>query len=82
MLEVRALDTEHVYIRVAWLNRPEDLKTGRKSYHGKFELIPTNEMDIIDAMSVNGPCNVVHWDETDDDAPPMPEVSGCLPHCR
>jgi hypothetical protein len=26
--QVRALDTEHVYIRVNWLNRPEDLKNG------------------------------------------------------
>ncbi|KAI7520471.1 hypothetical protein KC331_g20198, partial [Hortaea werneckii] len=41
VLEVRALDSEHVYVRVAWLNRPEDLDTGRKSYHGKNELIPT-----------------------------------------
>ena len=35
VLEVRALDSEHVYIRVAWLNRPEDLQGGRKAYHGK-----------------------------------------------
>lgn len=74
MLEVRALDTEHVYIRVAWLNRPEDLKAGRKSYHGRYELIPTNQMDIIDAMTVNGPCDVVHWDEQDDESPALAEV--------
>lgn len=79
VLEVRALDTEHVYIRVAWLNRPEDLTTGRKSYHGKYELVPTNQMDIIDAMSVNGPCDVVQWDEQDDESPALPEVSNTLP---
>lgn len=64
-----------MYIRVAWLNRPEDLKTGRKAYHGKYELIPTNQMDIIDAMAVNGPCDVVQWDESDDESPALPEVS-------
>lgn len=68
VLEVRALDTEHVYIRVAWLNRPEDLRTGRKAYHGKNELIPSNEMDIIDAMAVNGSLEVVHWEEGADDS--------------
>ena len=67
VLEVRALDTEHVYIRVAWLNRPEDLGTGRKPYHGKNELIPTNEMDVIDAMAVNGSLEIFHWDEKDED---------------
>lgn len=66
VLEVRALDSEHVYLRVAWLNRPEDLAGGRKAYHGRNELIPTNEMDIIDAMTVNGSLEVLHWDDDDD----------------
>ena len=74
VLEVRALDSEHVFLRLAWLNRPEDLQSGRKPYHGKHELIPTNEMDIIDAMTVNGSLTVVHWDETDDDAALPDEV--------
>ena len=74
VLEVRALDSEHVYIRVAWLNRPEDLDGGRKPYHGKNELIPTNQMDIIDAMAVNGSVDVFHWDEKDDDSELMTEV--------
>ena len=69
VLEVRALDSEHVYIRVAWLNRPEDLEAGRKSYHGRNELIPTNQMDIIDAMAVNGSLEVIHWNEKDDESP-------------
>jgi hypothetical protein len=74
VLEVRALDSEHVFIRVAWLNRPEDLDSGRKPYHGKNELIPTNQMDIIDAFSVNGSVDVVHWNENDDDTELMNEV--------
>ena len=74
VLEVRALDPEHVYIRLSWLNRPEDLDSGRKDYHGKNELVPTNQMDIIDAMAVNGALQVKKWDETaDDDEASMPE---------
>ncbi|KAF2164080.1 hypothetical protein M409DRAFT_68019 [Zasmidium cellare ATCC 36951] len=68
VLEVRALDSEHVYLRVGWLNRPEDLDSGRKDYHGENELIPTNQMDVIDAMTVNGKIDVTHWDENDTDA--------------
>ncbi|KAK4565531.1 hypothetical protein LTR86_004148 [Recurvomyces mirabilis] len=68
VLEVRALDPEHVYIRVAWLNRPEDLDSGRKDYHGLNELIPTNHMDIIDAMTVNGRLELYHWAEEDDES--------------
>ena len=74
VLEVRALDSEHVFLRLAWLNRPEDLQSGRKPYHGRNELVPTNEMDVIDAMTVNGSLNVVHWDERDDDATLPDEV--------
>jgi len=37
-------------IQVAWLNRPEDLDTSRKPYHGKNELIASNQLEIIDAM--------------------------------
>lgn len=71
VLEVRALDSEHVYIRVAWLNRPEDLESGRKPYHGKNELIPTNHMDVVDAMAVNGSLEVEHWDDKEDDSAMM-----------
>ncbi|KAK0947655.1 hypothetical protein LTR29_000912 [Friedmanniomyces endolithicus] len=67
VLEVRALDSEHVYIRVAWLNRPEDLVGGRQPHHGKNELIPTNQLDIIDAMTVNGGLDLVQWDESNDE---------------
>ncbi|EMC95259.1 hypothetical protein BAUCODRAFT_72155 [Baudoinia panamericana UAMH 10762] len=68
VLDIKAFDQEHVYLRVAWLNRPEDLDTGRKAYHGKNELIPTNQLDVIDAMTVNGRLDVYHWEEADDDS--------------
>lgn len=67
VLEVRALDTEHVYLRVSWLNRPADLDGGKRKYHGTNELIPTNQMDIIDAMAVNGTLPVEFWDEYNDE---------------
>lgn len=74
VLEVRALDPEHVYVRVAWLNRPEDLAGGRKPHHGATELIPSNQMDIIDAMAINGAVGVQHWnEEEDEDEQSMPE---------
>jgi hypothetical protein len=63
VLEVRALDAEHVYIRVSWLNRPEDMMGGRQSFHGRSELIPTNQMDVISALSVNGIFSLKHSDE-------------------
>lgn len=68
VLEIRALDSEHVFIRVAWLNRPEDLASGRLLHHGKNELIVTNEMDVIDAMCVNGSLEVVALDDEDDES--------------
>ena len=60
VLEVRALCPEHTFIRLAWLNRPEDLETGRKSFHRDNELFPTNQMDVIHAYSVNGSVDVIY----------------------
>jgi hypothetical protein len=68
VLEVKAFDKDHVYIRVAWLYRPEDLPGGRQAHHGTNELIPSNHMDVIPATSVNGAIDVVHWDDGDDDS--------------
>ncbi|KAH8733074.1 hypothetical protein GQ44DRAFT_601970 [Phaeosphaeriaceae sp. PMI808] len=66
VLEVRAGDTEHVYLRVYWLYRPEDLPDGRKAHHGETELVASNHMDIIDATTVQDRAVVVHWDEDPD----------------
>lgn len=46
--------------------RPEDLPSGRLPHHGRNELIATNDMAIIDAMTVDGPADVVHWQERQD----------------
>jgi len=66
--EIRALDANHVYLRVSWLYRPAyDLPGGPKSYHGSHELVPSNYMDIIDAKTINAPLNIVYWDEYKDE---------------
>lgn len=67
VLEVRALDKEHVYIRVSWLNRPEDLEGGRQDHHGKNELVPTNQMDVINAQAVNGTFRLTRYDRLEYD---------------
>ncbi|EPS38407.1 hypothetical protein H072_7852 [Dactylellina haptotyla CBS 200.50] len=72
VLEIRASDPSHVYLRVAWFYWPDELPMGRKEYHGLDEIIESNHPDIIDAMSVEGLADVMEWDEKDEDA----ELSG------
>ena len=72
--EVRALDENHVYLRVTWLCRPlHDLPGGPANYHGKYELVPSTEMSVIDAMTVNGSFDLKFWDEHDDNDAPLDE---------
>ena len=51
VLEVRALNTKRVFLRVQYLYRPEDLESplGREPHHGALELLPSNYMQIIEA---------------------------------
>ncbi|KAF2146752.1 uncharacterized protein K452DRAFT_294295 [Aplosporella prunicola CBS 121167] len=65
VLEVRAANELNVFLRVYWFNRPEDLPMGRQPHHGHNEVIATNTMQIIDALTVNGKATVKHWKETD-----------------
>ncbi|RPB27182.1 hypothetical protein L211DRAFT_612925 [Terfezia boudieri ATCC MYA-4762] len=73
VLEIRAVDEAHVYLRVYWLYWPEELPGGRQPYHGQKELIASNHMDIIDAMTVSGRAHVKHWMELDEDEE-LPEL--------
>ncbi|KAI9812406.1 MAG: hypothetical protein M1827_004637 [Pycnora praestabilis] len=67
VLEVRAADQQHVYLRVFWVYWPDDLPGGAQDYHGKHELVVSNHMEIIDAMTVAGKADVSHWVEEDDE---------------
>ena len=67
VLEVRALDNQHVYLRVFWLYWPDELPMKRQPYHGANEFIMSNAMDIVDAMTVAGPAEVKQWDEQNDE---------------
>ncbi|GAB7348819.1 hypothetical protein MBLNU459_g7533t1 [Dothideomycetes sp. NU459] len=68
VLEVRALSEYHVFLCVIWFESPEDLPGGRKRYHGKNELVVSNQMSIIDAMTVNGGINIRYWDDADENS--------------
>ncbi|KAI9662225.1 MAG: hypothetical protein M1821_008391 [Bathelium mastoideum] len=70
VLEVRAKDAQHVYLRIYWVYDPEELPGGRRPYHGEYELVPSNDMAVVDAMTVNGLVSLKKWDEYDDDDDP------------
>ncbi|MCJ1481006.1 hypothetical protein MMC06_001162 [Schaereria dolodes] len=69
VLEVRARDPQHVYLRVYWMYWPGELPGGRQSYHGKDELLASNHMEIIDALTVSERAQVDHYLETDESTP-------------
>ncbi|EWY79883.1 hypothetical protein FOYG_16948 [Fusarium oxysporum NRRL 32931] len=67
ILEIRASDEHHVYVRVYWMYWPDELPPGRQPYHGTNELIASNHMDIINVVSVTAPAIVKQWIESDDE---------------
>ena len=67
VLEVRAKDATHVFLRVYWMYSPAELPQGAEKYHGKTEVIASNHMEIIDAMTVSDLADVTHWEEKDED---------------
>ncbi|CAH0019471.1 unnamed protein product [Clonostachys rhizophaga] len=77
ILEIRALNEQNVYARVFWMYWPDELSAsttdgrktirGRQPYHGKHELIASNHMDIINAVSVTMAAKVEYWAESDED---------------
>ena len=66
VLEVRASSPSAVYLRVYWMYWPTELPSGQDHYHGKSELVASNHMEIIDAMTVSGLAEVTHLVEQDD----------------
>jgi len=67
VLEIRAEDEAHVYIRLYYFYWPEELPGGRQYFHGERELVNSNHMEIVDAMTVSGRAEVKHWLELDED---------------
>lgn len=67
VLEVRASDAQHVYLRVFWLYWPDELPMGRQAYHGRSEVVMSNHMETVDAMTVACGAEIKHWLEEDDD---------------
>lgn len=66
VLEVRASSPSAVYLRVYWMYWPSELHSGPEYYHGKSELVASNHMEIIDAMTVAGKAEVTHLMEEED----------------
>jgi hypothetical protein len=63
-------------LQVYWMYWPDDLPmlrdcsvtaTGRRNYHGKYELIASNHMEILNVCTFAGLASVSLWQETDDD---------------
>ena len=71
VLEIRADGPTCVYVRVYWMYWPEELPMSRQSYHGASELVASNDMVIIDAMTIADRAVVSRIAETEDNAPPM-----------
>jgi hypothetical protein len=67
VLEVRAKDPAHVYVRVAWMYWPHDLPSVGGHDYAPAEVVMSNHMDVINAMSVTDPAIVKRWDSPDDD---------------
>ncbi|KAL2207228.1 hypothetical protein CC79DRAFT_1321349 [Sarocladium strictum] len=78
ILEIRAVNEQNVFARVAWMYWPQELPKrtldrgkyvqGRQPYHGKHELVASNHMDIIHAMSVTEHAKVDQWVESEQDS--------------
>lgn len=62
VLECRAADPEHVYLRIIWLYRPEETGDGRQPWQAEDEVIPSTHMQIIDATACNGRISVKEWE--------------------
>jgi len=81
ILQVRARDAQHVYALVTWLYWSDELPIpatrspdqvskygGRRKYHGNYELIASNYMQVLDVLTFAGKAEVYHWDEQDDNS--------------
>ncbi|KCV72421.1 hypothetical protein H696_00006 [Fonticula alba] len=56
-------DSVDVMITVRWFYRPEEIKNGRRAYHGKNEVLLTDHEDTIHVGAVNGPAIILPFKE-------------------
>lgn len=79
ILQVRAANAQNVYALVSWMYWREELpppatrtgdmvfsNSGQRKYHGNYELIASNYMEVLDVLSFAGKADVFHWEEEDD----------------
>jgi len=66
ILEIRASSTTEVYLLVYWMYWPTELPEGAQPYHGKFELVTSNYLEVISAMTISHKADVTHVLEQDD----------------
>ncbi|OWO98318.1 hypothetical protein B2J93_2280 [Marssonina coronariae] len=76
VLQVRAKNAQHVYALVAWMYWPEEIAppaqraadqvnkaSGKRTYHGKREMVASNYMEVLDVLTFAGKAEVPQWDE-------------------
>ncbi|KAI9642318.1 hypothetical protein NHQ30_009120 [Ciborinia camelliae] len=75
ILQVRAKNPQHVYALIAWMywrdELPATAKAGdeasptskQRKYHGNFELIASNYLDVVDVLTFAGKLDVEHFTE-------------------
>lgn len=70
--EIRVLSHFNIYLRVFWFHAPdcEHLPHGRQPYHGRHELIATDQMGIDHAANITGRVRITRWDEEKSQQPP------------
>ncbi|CAL3962171.1 unnamed protein product [Diplocarpon coronariae] len=61
VLQVRAKNAQHVYaLRAAdQVNKA----SGKRTYHGKREMVASNYMEVLDVLTFAGKAEVPQWDE-------------------
>ncbi|ESZ95850.1 hypothetical protein SBOR_3792 [Sclerotinia borealis F-4128] len=75
ILQVRAIDPQHVYALIAWMYWPDELPatakavdeasgtSGQRKYHGNLELIASNYLDVVDVLSFAGKVDIEYLSE-------------------
>lgn len=71
ILEIKVHNQARVYIRLYWFYEPERLPGGRQIFHGRRELVATDDMAVMDAANIVSLANIKHWNEGL--AQPLPE---------